>query len=139
DAESHDVLQVHVPRQSRHLIADLVGIEAWRLVEEEGVPVELIRPAPGHHLNVAPAGPSRISGCIAGQYPEFREHVRIRPNGRKVATELLVGGPFPAAALETLRYAGGERAEDAVLTARLFTGAEAVEAGLVHEYVAADG
>src|ERR1017187_5379546 len=86
DAESHDVLQVHVPLQSRHLIADLVGIEAWRLVEEEGVPVELIRPAPGHHLNVAPAGPSRISGCIAGQYPEFREHVRIRPNGRKVAT-----------------------------------------------------
>jgi enoyl-CoA hydratase len=54
------------------------------------------------------------------------------------ATELLVGVPFPAAALEILRYACGDRAEDAVLTARLFTGLDAIAAGLVHAYVPAD-
>jgi enoyl-CoA hydratase len=55
------------------------------------------------------------------------------------ATELLVGVPFPVAALEILRSACGDRTEDAVLTARLFKGADAVEAGLVHEYVGAEG
>ena len=55
------------------------------------------------------------------------------------ATELLVGVPFPVAALEILRSACGDRTEDAVLTARLFKGPDAVEAGLVHEYMAADG
>jgi len=54
------------------------------------------------------------------------------------ATELLVGVPFPAAALEILRYACGDRTEDAVLTARLFTGPDAIVAGLVHAYVPAD-
>ena len=55
------------------------------------------------------------------------------------ATELLVGVPFPVAALEILRSACGDRAEEAVLTARLWKGADAVDAGLVHEYVDADG
>jgi enoyl-CoA hydratase/carnithine racemase len=55
------------------------------------------------------------------------------------ATELLVGVPFPVAALEILRYACGDRTEDAVLSGRLFTGADAVAAGLVHEYVGAVG
>ncbi len=54
------------------------------------------------------------------------------------ATELLVGVPFPAAAIEILRYACGDRTEDAVLTARLFTGPDAIAAGMIHEYVAAD-
>jgi enoyl-CoA hydratase len=55
------------------------------------------------------------------------------------ATELLVGVPFPIAALEILRSACGDRTEEAVLTARLWKGADAVEAGLVHEYVGPEG
>jgi enoyl-CoA hydratase/carnithine racemase len=52
------------------------------------------------------------------------------------ASELSVGVPFPAAALEILRHACGDHAEAVILTATLFAGADAQTVGLVHEYVA---
>jgi enoyl-CoA hydratase/carnithine racemase len=52
-------------------------------------------------------------------------------------SELAVGVPFPAAALEIIDYACGRDAPGVVLGARLYSPAEASAVGLVHEVVPA--
>ncbi len=54
------------------------------------------------------------------------------------ASELRVGVPFPVAALEILRYACGDDAEDVVLGGRLHQGTDAVARRLVHTLVDGD-
>lgn len=65
---------------------------------------------------------------------------RLLAEGASIgATELTVGVPFPVAALEVVRAACGDRADEVVLGAALHQGRAAVDAGLVHEVVPADG
>ena len=54
------------------------------------------------------------------------------------ASEVRVGVPFPVAALEVMRYACGDRAEEALLGGGLYRGAEAIANGLAHRIVAED-
>jgi len=59
--------------------------------------------------------------------------------GRIGVTELLVGMPFPPAALEIVRFALGElAARDAVITGRTLAPPEALAAGFVDELVPGD-
>ncbi|HMD45218.1 MAG TPA: enoyl-CoA hydratase/isomerase family protein [Acidimicrobiales bacterium] len=80
-------------------------------------------------------GAAIAGGCILACAADRRLAV---PSARIGATELTVGVPFPAAALEVLRHACGERTEEAVLSGRLFDGGGAVEVGMVHELVEPD-
>ncbi|HEX6746835.1 MAG TPA: enoyl-CoA hydratase/isomerase family protein [Longimicrobium sp.] len=60
-------------------------------------------------------------------------------NGRVGVPELLVGVPFPAAALEAVRYAvPGDRIQSLVFTGRTFTPRDALAERLVDEVVPAD-
>lgn len=54
------------------------------------------------------------------------------------ASEVRVGVPFPVAALEVMRYACGDRAEDVLLGGRVYRGDEAILHGLAHRVVADD-
>lgn len=54
------------------------------------------------------------------------------------ASEVRVGVAFPVAALEVMRNACGDRAEDVLLNGRLYRGDEAVAHGLAHRVVADD-
>jgi enoyl-CoA hydratase len=54
------------------------------------------------------------------------------------ASEVRVGVPFPAAALEVARYACGNHAEEVLLGGRVYRGADAIASGLVHRIVADD-
>jgi enoyl-CoA hydratase len=59
---------------------------------------------------------------------------RVMADGARIgASELVVGVPFPVAALEILRHACGSRTEDLVYSGRLLDAAEALALGLVHE------
>jgi len=80
-------------------------------------------------------GPAVAGGCILACAGDRRLLVE---GGRIGASELLVGVPFPVAALEILRCACGDRTEEVVLTGRLYESADAVAVGLAHEIVAAD-
>jgi len=65
---------------------------------------------------------------------------RLLAEGARIgATELSVGVAFPVSALEILRHACGDRAEDVILGAGLHEGVGAVATGLVHEVVPLDG
>jgi enoyl-CoA hydratase/carnithine racemase len=62
---------------------------------------------------------------------------RVMADGARIgASELMVGVPFPASALEVLRHACGPHAEDLVLTGRLLDAREALAVGMVHEVCA---
>ena len=80
-------------------------------------------------------GPAVAGGCILACACDRRILV---DGGRIGASELLVGVPFPVAALEILRWACGDRTEEVVLTGRLYGSDEAVAVGLAHEIAAAD-
>jgi enoyl-CoA hydratase len=58
---------------------------------------------------------------------------RLMSQGRIGLSELSVGVPFPAAAMEIMRYATGPEAGRLVLTAPLLDAAQALATGLVHE------
>jgi enoyl-CoA hydratase/carnithine racemase len=62
---------------------------------------------------------------------------RLLAEGARIgASELLVGVPFPVAALEILRWACGDRTEEVVLSGKLYASDEAVQVGLAHDVVA---
>jgi len=62
----------------------------------------------------------------------------IGPEAQIGASEVRVGVAFPVAALEVMRYACGDRAEDVLLGGRLYRGDEAIANGLAHRVVADD-
>jgi enoyl-CoA hydratase len=122
------------------------GLDLVRVVEGGGAYIDQLIPALSRAFEAlfcfprpivaAINGAAIAGGCILACACDRR---LMTDNGAPIgAIELLVGVPFPAAALEILRYACGDRTEDAVLTARLFTGPDAIQAGLVHEYVPPD-
>jgi Pentapeptide repeats (8 copies)/Enoyl-CoA hydratase/isomerase len=64
---------------------------------------------------------------------------RVFSAGVDLTTELVVGAPFPVAALEIMHHACGYRTTDLVLRARTLDVVQALTVGLVHEAVPSEG
>lgn len=82
-------------------------------------------------------GAAVAGGCILACACDYR--LVAQDAGPIGASELVVGVPFPVAALEVLRHASGRHTDDLVYTGRLLAPDEAVALGLVHETVPAEG
>jgi enoyl-CoA hydratase len=80
-------------------------------------------------------GAAIAGGCVLACACDRR---LISPDAQIGASEVRVGVPFPAAALEVMRYACGDNAEEVLLGGRTYRGAEAVARGLAHRAVAED-
>jgi enoyl-CoA hydratase/carnithine racemase len=78
-------------------------------------------------------GAAIAGGCVLACACDRR---LISPEAQIGASEVRVGVPFPVAALEVMRYACGDRAEEALLGGGLYRGAEAIANGLAHRVVA---
>jgi enoyl-CoA hydratase/carnithine racemase len=77
-------------------------------------------------------GAAIAGGCVLACACDLR---LLAPDGLIGASELRVGVPFPAAALEILRYACGDHAEEVMLGGRLYRGPDALTCRLVHTVV----
>lgn len=80
-------------------------------------------------------GAAIAGGCVLACACDRR---LIGPDAQIGATELRVGVPFPAAALEVIRHACGDHAEEVLLGGGLYRGDDAVASGLAHRVVADD-
>ena len=80
-------------------------------------------------------GAAIAGGCVLACACDRR---LISPDAQIGASEVRVGVPFPVAALEVMRYACGDRAEDVLLGGRVYEADEAVASGLAHRVVADD-
>ena len=80
-------------------------------------------------------GPAIAGGCVIAAACDRRILASGAPIG---ASELRVGVPFPASALEILRHACGDRAEAVILSGGIFRDAEALALRLADEIVDAD-
>nr|VTO99947.1 putative enoyl-CoA hydratase echA6 [Mycobacterium riyadhense] len=78
-------------------------------------------------------GAAIAGGCVLACACDRRV---ISPDAQIGASEVRVGVPFPVAALEVMRYACGDHAEEVLLGGRNYRGAEAVARGLAHSVVA---
>ena len=80
-------------------------------------------------------GAAIAGGCVLACACDRR---LISPEAQIGASEVRVGVPFPVAALEVMRNACGDRAEDVLLGGRVYRGADTVANGLAHHVVADD-
>jgi enoyl-CoA hydratase len=80
-------------------------------------------------------GAAIAGGCVLACACDRR---LMSPDAQIGASEVRVGVPFPAAALEVMRYACGDHAEELLLGGRLYRGAEAIANGLAHRVIAED-
>lgn len=80
-------------------------------------------------------GAAIAGGCVLACACDRR---LIAPEAPIGAAEVRVGVPFPVAALEVMRYACGDHAEEVLLVGRNHRGPEAVARGLAHRVVADD-
>jgi enoyl-CoA hydratase/carnithine racemase len=80
-------------------------------------------------------GAAIAGGCVLACACDRR---LISPEAQIGASEVRVGVPFPVAALEVMRYACGDRAEDALLGGGVYRGDEAIANRLAHRVVAGD-
>jgi enoyl-CoA hydratase len=80
-------------------------------------------------------GAAIAGGCVLACACDRR---LIGPEAQIGASEVRVGVPFPVAALEVMRYACGDRAEDVLLGGRVYRGDETIVNGLAHRVVADD-
>lgn len=80
-------------------------------------------------------GAAIAGGCVLACACDRR---LILPEAQIGAAEVRVGVPFPVAALEVMRYACGDQAEEVLLGGRTYRAAEAVARGLTHRVVADD-
>ncbi|MGZ4526479.1 MAG: enoyl-CoA hydratase/isomerase family protein [Mycobacterium sp.] len=80
-------------------------------------------------------GAAIAGGCVLACACDRR---LIGPEAQIGAAEVRVGVPFPVAALEVVRYACGDHAEEVLLGGRTYRGSEAVARGLAHRVVADD-
>ena len=78
-------------------------------------------------------GAAIAGGCVLACACDWR---LAAPGAQIGAAEVRVGVPFPVAALEVMRYACGDRAEEVLLSGRSYRGDEAVARGLAHRIVA---
>jgi enoyl-CoA hydratase len=82
-------------------------------------------------------GHAIAGGCVLACAADKR--LMGREAGRIGVTELLVGVPFPAAALEIMRCATAPRYfEETIFSGATYAPTEAAERGLIHEIVATD-
>ena len=83
-------------------------------------------------------GHAIAGGCVLACAADRR--LMVRNAGRIGVTELLVGVPFPAAAMEIMRCATApQHLEGVIFGAVTYAPADAVARGLVHELVDAEG
>ena len=80
-------------------------------------------------------GAAIAGGCVLACACDRR---LISPDAQTAASEVRVGVPFPAAALEVMRYACGDRAEEVLLGGHLYRGADAIASGLAHRVITGD-
>jgi enoyl-CoA hydratase len=80
-------------------------------------------------------GAAIAGGCVLACACDRR---LISPEAQIGASEVRVGVPFPVAALEVMRYACGDRAEDVLLGGHVYRGDQAIANGLAHRVVAGD-
>lgn len=80
-------------------------------------------------------GAAIAGGCVLACACDRR---LISPDAKIGASEVRVGVPFPVAALEVMRYACVDRAEEVLLGGRLYRGDDAVASGLADRVVAED-
>ena len=80
-------------------------------------------------------GAAIAGGCVLACACDRR---LMSPDAQIGASEVRVGVPFPAAALEVVRYACGDHAEEVLLGGRLYRGADAIANGLAHRVIADD-
>jgi enoyl-CoA hydratase/carnithine racemase len=80
-------------------------------------------------------GAAIAGGCVLACACDRR---LIGPEAQIGATEVRVGVAFPVAALEVMRYACGDRAEEVALGGGIYRGEEAVANRLAHRVVADD-
>ena len=90
-----------------------------------GCPLPVVAAVNGHAI---------AGGCILTSACDYR--VMNADSGRIGVTELLVGVPFPVAAMEILRFAvGTHRLSELIMFGRTYAAAEAAGLGLVDEAV----
>lgn len=77
-------------------------------------------------------GAAIAGGCVLACACDRR---LITPQAQIGVTEVHVGVPFPVAALEVMRYACGDHAEEVMLGGRTYREAGAIAAGLAHRVV----
>jgi enoyl-CoA hydratase len=80
-------------------------------------------------------GAAIAGGCVLACACDRR---LMSPDAQIGASEVRVGVPFPAAALEVVRYACGDHAEEVLLGGRVYRGADAVASGLAHRVITED-
>jgi enoyl-CoA hydratase len=80
-------------------------------------------------------GAAIAGGCVLACACDRR---LISPNAQIGASEVRVGVAFPVAALEVMRYACGDHAEDVLLGGRVYKAEEAVANRLAHRIVSDD-
>jgi enoyl-CoA hydratase len=80
-------------------------------------------------------GAAIAGGCVLACACDRR---LMSPDAQIGASEVRVGVPFPAAALEVVRYACGDHAEEVLLGGHIYRGAEAIGSGLAHRVIAED-
>ena len=118
-----------------HRVLDGGPAYAQRLIPALGAAFEAVFTFP-KPVVAAVNGAAIAGGCVLACAADRR----IAAEGAAIgASELRVGVPFPASALEILRHACGPEAEMVILGAGLWRGEEALARRLVDEVVAAEG
>lgn len=105
-----------------------------RLVPALSAAFEAVFSYPGPTV-AAINGAAIAGGCVLACACDRR---LIAPEAQIGAAEVRVGVPFPVAALEVMRYACGDHAEEVLLGGLTYRGADAVSRGLAHRVVTDD-
>jgi len=120
------------------------GVDLFRMTNEGAPYVDRFFPALRDSLHALFTFPKPIvaavnghaiaGGCLLAAACDYR----LMSAGRIGVPELLVGVPFPAVAIEILRFASGRDAQSLVYSGRTITPDEAKLVGLIDEVVAPD-
>jgi enoyl-CoA hydratase len=118
------------------------GVDLNRVVEGRSEYTDRLVPALSNAFNAvfefprptvaAINGAAIAGGCVLACACDRR---LISPDAKIGASEVRVGVAFPVAALEVMRYACGDHAEEVLLGGRVYKADEAVTNGLAHRIV----
>jgi enoyl-CoA hydratase len=120
------------------------GVDLFRMTNEGAAYVERFFPALRESLHALFTFPKPIvaavnghaiaGGCLLAAACDYR----LMSAGKIGVPELLVGVPFPAVAIEIIKFACGRDAQSVVYSGRTITPDDAKLAGLIDEVVAPD-